>query len=862
MLVQAVGGAIAVVVSVYMTNFIGKLSRGTILHGRISFKNSQIFMIRSTFMNCAAESLADSSFGTSSVFGGAFALLHRPQVYNFRVGLLLPTNTNHLVTGSYATVLISNSNFMQCSASSSAISGRLGKANGGGGAIYASSMSLTNFNVTESTFSSTRLTIASGATGSPSFSSGGALSVEQGVPDVSSVSISFSSFFNCTVQGANISNMVVQGGAVHVFGAAHIAAIETQFTNCSVIDAVSGSVVGGGSSMSAVVTGSLAVRNCVFDASGSQDTSDTSTGLLVLARNASHAHVNVSSCTFIASMVALSVRCVDNVGTRNIGGCVGPNVLIWNSTVAQVLPQTQNDFIATGGSLMSLQNPESLSFTGSRMRCALPQFAAFKDQPAALSGSITEYSCRPCRPFHISLAATKVSLEVLSNSRNVDRCFPLNSTSSCPFAVADCTTFVRVSIGFWANISDQPKSEILSKARRCPRGYCGCINSHQGSCPLPPPISIVRNTHPLCLGNRTGTLCGGCPSNFTQSLDDMTCISNERCLKSLWWVWTLSILGFAAYSLHIVLSCRKLADGAFSCLVFYFQISSFADSSSVSDQLGAATIATILKYSQAGSVTALYEDACYAPSMSAYNATALKLIGPLFVLVFAVAWTWAIQNFQPWLRQRHFDISASYSGSITAAVLFVFSNVSSVVFTLVECSEYSDDGVVFIDGTVSCEGKRWIPVAFVAALLFLFPAAFATALHLKRLPQNARDTVCGKFTEPMFYWGTIALTFRLLISVTQFLRVDFPNLLAFVRSLLSTAVLVLLVNLRPYVHDRTFWVDVTCYVCLIAQFGLQVFDADREFLGVARTSGKQGFFTGVLTSSTVFRRDHVHVACL
>ena len=77
------------------------------------------------------------------------------------------------------------------------------------------------------------------------------------------------------------------------------------------------------------------------------------------------------------------------------------------------------------------------------------------------------------------------------------------------------------------------------------------------------------------------------------------------------------------------------------------------------------------------------------------------------------------------------------------------------------------------------------------------------------------------------------------------------------RLLLSTGVLVLLVNLRPYVHERTFWVDVACYVCLIAQFGLQVFDADREFLGVpvARSSDKETFFTKVITSSAVFRRD-------
>jgi hypothetical protein len=107
----------------------------------------------------------------------------------------------------------------------------------------------------------------------------------------------------------------------------------------------------------------------------------------------------------------------------------------------------------------------------------------------------------------------------------------------------------------------------------------------------------------------------------------------------------------------------------------------------------------------------------------------------------------------------------------------------------------------------------------------------------------------------VFYWGAVTLFFRLLISVTQFLRVEFPNLLAFVRSFLSTGVLVLLVNLRPYVEERTFWVDVVCYACLIAQFGLQIFSADRDYLATSTQSSDdvETFFRSVSTLSTVAR---------
>jgi len=334
-------------------------------------------------------------------------------------------------------------------------------------------------------------------------------------------------------------------------------------------------------------------------------------------------------------------------------------------------------------------------------------------------------------------------------------------------------------------------------------------------------------------------------------MDGRSCISDEMCAKNLWWVWTLSVLGYAAYSLYIVVSCHRRNSGAFSCLLFYFQMSSFAVS--VDESNGSSAI---LEYAQVRSIVALYEGACYARSTGAYDATVFKLVGPLLVLLFALAWTWIIQKLQPRLLQRGIDISVSYSGSIAVTVLYVFSSVANVMFTLAECSSYTDaaEAVVFIDGTVPCKDAKWTVVVVFAALLFVFPALFAAALRLKKLPQSARDAVCSKFTEPVFYWGAVTLFFRLLVSVTQFLRVEFPNLLAFVRSFLSTGVFFLLVNLRPYVDERTFWVDVVCYACLIAQFGLQIFSAEREFLGVAEILDRnRSFSTDMSTLSTVVR---------
>ncbi len=855
--VQAIGGAVAVVVGVYMTNSFGPGGSGRVSSGEISVHDSVVEFSRNRVTNCTAVSVTDSSLGSSSVFGGAFAMLHSPQVSNFRQGLSLPSAGVLGVSGSNVTVLISKSRFFQCSVLSNSSSARPGEANGGGGAVYAKSAALTNFSVTESTFNGVIVSVASGTTGLPSFSSGGALAVEAGGSNSSFASISSSSFVNCTVQGANIANMGVLGGAAHVFRAGHISVVRTNFTNCSVIDAdsdaVMGNIVSGGSAMSAVVTGDMSVLDCAFDATAGQDASQTSTGLLVLARNSSNAIVSVSNCEFISSTVVVRVQCVGDDGVRRLAGsCVGPNMVLTRSTIQQTPSQAISD-INTTGNLMDLQSLSAVSFTGSRMRCALPRFAAFKTQAGGCSTSSAVYSCRPCPPFHISLAATEVSLEELSTATNVDRCFlaspNASSASVCPFAVADCTTFVLVSRGFWTNVSE---SGVLDTARRCPRGYCGC-SSGKRTCPLPPMISIERNRDPLCNGKRVGKLCGGCPPNFTQSMDDITCISNAACSENLWWVWTLSILGFAAYSLYIVMSCRKSTDGAFSCVVLYFQVSSFAESFAADTDQPNALVA-ILEFAQVHSVAAVARGACYAPSMSAYNATAFKLIGPLLVLLFAVAWTWIIHRLQLRLQQRNIDLSVSYSGTLAVTVLFVFSNVSNVVFTLVECSSYSGrDAVVFIDGTVPCKDATWGALVFVAALLFLCPAAFAAALRLKNFPASARIAVCGKYSGPVFYWGAVTLSFRLMISVAQFLRVDYPNLMAFVRLLLSMGVFSLLLYKRPYVHERTFWVDVACYVCLIVQFGLQTIATTRDYLGVAESSDSREFFTSVAMWSTVIR---------
>ncbi len=821
--------------------------------GTTTARNVHINLTKNWISRCTAVSFtggsASNSLGSSSAYGGALALLHSPQLSFFSSGSLLPPRVLSL-TGTNVTVLILNSSFFECSALTDSTSVRPGTANGGGGAVYANSVALLYLNVSSSNFTSSSVTVACGATGVPSNSSGGALAVELPYSNYSVVAISSCSFVNCTAQGANISNLAVRGGAVAVYRVSSLFVTGSNFMNCSLVDAAvssqfSTAVVSGGAGMSVVLAQNVSIDQCFFDAVGGRDDSGTSTGVFILASNASESHVSMSHSSLRSTSVTLNAQCVSDDGSQYVE-CTqfGPSLSLTNSNISQLASQSRADFNITGSALISLQNGVSQLFISSRMQCALPQFAVIMKTPPDNSQPVV-YSCSPCALFQISLTANAVMLEKLVKAADADHCISVSNQTSCPFGVTDCSTFVNVTSGFWTSFSNTT-SNNLTLVSRCPPGYCGCGGS--SSCPLAPLLSIDRMPDSLCNGNRSGFLCGGCRPNFTQSIDSKTCISNDVCLQNLGWVWTLSILLFAIFSLCIVVSCAKSSSGATSCVLFYFQMSSFASNLDESSPSSA-----ILKYSQFRSVFAVYSGACYAPDMSAYNATAAGLIGPFLVLVFTVAWTWILRALEPKLQQRNIQIGASYSATLIITVMFVFSSVASVVFMLVQCTSYTSGGVVFIDGTVPCLDGNWKMLMFVVVLVCLFPVAFAVALQMNKLPEKARAAVCRAYTTPMFYWGAVTLEFRLLISATEFLQVDYPNLLAFVRLFLSVGMFFLLVNLRPYLQPHTFWVDVVCYACLIAQFGLQIMAAERDYLGVVASPNQNQFFQAISTLSTVFR---------
>jgi hypothetical protein len=115
--------------------------------------------------------------------------------------------------------------------------------------------------------------------------------------------------------------------------------------------------------------------------------------------------------------------------------------------------------------------------------------------------------------------------------------------------------------------------------------------------------------------------------------------------------------------------------------------------------------------------------------------------------------------------------------------------------------------------------------------------ACCSSLGRRRLKMTAQDAVCVRFTAPMFYWGAATLSFRLFISVTQFLRVDSPYLLVLCARCCRLACFSCWIYIRSFVNNSPFCIDLTGYACLIAWFGLKMIGAEREIFGISPSMG-------------------------
>ncbi len=714
----------------------------------------------------------------------------------------------------------------------------------------------------DSNFSDSFVNVGAGAGALPSRSSGGAVSVEFDASGYSVAVFSSCSFVNCTARGANVPSTAVTGGAISISLATSVAIIDSKFINCKVQGALSvqSSKVSasGGAGVSLSRSKNSSIHFCFFDATDGQDDSATSTGLSIFAASSSYSRTDVKGTSFSSSSVIFSVRCVGDDGFYFVGCPVfGPQIYVSNSKIAQLTPNATANFNLIGSSLMSFDPYIWPMFTRFEMKCSLSDFSVFKDQnPISAVFPLVSFSCKACSQFEISLSANEVWLEQIVDFINTTNCVRSSVDNSCPFGIKRCQTFVDVEQGFWTNFSE---SGGLLSASRCPDGYCGCDSSNNG-CPLSPLLSVNHVADSLCSGNRIGVLCGGCRQNFTHSMNGYSCVSNDDCLRDFGWVWTVSVIGFILDSIYIVFTSVGEDDGFINCVLFFGQMSLYASIPPVANEQAddSETSSWISKSSQFASILSRYQNSCYGPNMGAYAATAAQLIGPLTVFLSSMLLIFPtkllLKKLHNFFEKRNLDVpTISFPTTLMNLLLMLFSSISSVIFQLVTCQDIGQEKVVFIDGTKSCSGPAYNFLVFVAAILSLVPLLLWAGLKFNKIPKHTRAVLCSPYTDAAYYWVALALMFRFIVSVLSATIRQFPSVAAGVISVCAVCMLMLLLTQRPYVDQRTYYMDIFCHFCLIVQFVLQCLSGASESLGLSLNQNSPFFITvrDASTASTI-----------
>jgi hypothetical protein len=828
------GGGISVAVGAYSYSRVGSSNVSGLLISSCTFE-----LFKVSCAHCSSNSSTSGFSNEAFSFGGAVSASFESYAY--------PRSS----TTSVAVTLSSNFMFLSCNfsisiASSSSSSCSPGGSSAAGGAVFVS-VGSADVAISSSVVSDSHVQTRCAAPSSQTHSLGGGVSIFR----AGNVVLNVTNVTFCRASGVRQAiNVLVGGGGIFVQDAESVALQSSFVSACSIDDAFSVRVLpcGGGA---IGITNVPAVQISSSKVYNNSDSSLSGAILLQQLNEQAGMVVNITNGSFLSSdpsisllLPVLKISCGSNCSVEQQQR-VRLNVM--DSTI---LAETPSDQRYPSAAVMVLPRRSKLSAVNSYLRCNFSGLGSI----AALSRSDADQmlvTCAPCeKPFHV--ARTSQSTMNLSSfsafaaeTEAGDSCRPISKSTglqSCPYGISTCSTVTDITVGFWTSFAADGS---VGNATRCPSNYCGCRNDlsyANSTCQLYPPFAVeYQPDDALCSGNRTGKLCGGCKQNFTQSLNGHSCVHNEICSKTMPLVWTVTVVGYFVYAVYILITSMQTSSGLITCVLFYGQLSSFASlpSQFVDDSEKSELSAWFSKVAQFSSIMSLYDKSCYGLDMGAYEATAAQLCGPAIVLSATLLLTAAakrlllrVANF---LQKHNFDVEISFGATMINVLLLLFSSVSSVIFQLITCQEVGLENVVFIDGTRKCEGHLHNVLVAVAVLLSVIPAAFWALLKFNKIPAALKAIVCSAYSNSRYYWGAASLLFRFLMTVIFSTSRHFPSITALALLICTVFMFAFLIMLRPYVEQRTYYMDIFCYICLIVQFALQGIVRASESLGVAVT---------------------------
>ena len=329
----------------------------------------------------------------------------------------------------------------------------------------------------------------------------------------------------------------------------------------------------------------------------------------------------------------------------------------------------------------------------------------------------------------------------------------------CPVG-AECEATIKSLPNYWGYRNDSNHVTMI----RCPDGYC-CQNNDtcQG-------IST-------CAELRTGTLCGSCIENFTESLILPKCIKSEKCYTELiliiyfftsliYAVGILTINDIKKKSLELFKNLYRVIrkksmekeqrgkvttvkkkdnkeDDAMKylqILFYYVQDAELFKVKLPGDYQKAESM--LIKFFQMSPeiVATLYtkvSEFCFISSASAITKIWLKLMfGPcvmVFLLFFFLAQLLLSQI--KFIKERHLkSMRSCLTRSFLLLYLFTYQQMIKGAFTLVQCVQVTNTTVLYIYGSLEC--YTWWQVAIQ---IFIFSNLIPALFVLSSATYHVRD---------------------------------------------------------------------------------------------------------------------------
>ena len=370
------------------------------------------------------------------------------------------------------------------------------------------------------------------------------------------------------------------------------------------------------------------------------------------------------------------------------------------------------------------------------------------------------------------------------------------SCNACPVG-AKCDGNIKSLLNYWG-FKDNNHVIMI----RCPDGYC-CQNDH--TC-----LGISS-----CQKERTGTLCGSCIENLTESLISPKCISSTKCHTVL--VLVMYFLAAVSYAVGLLtidsikrkilqllkklLRCvrkkplikeetkakkgDKADDGMkyLQILFYYIQDAELFKIKLTTDYQKEESL--LIKFFQMSPeiVSAIYtkvSELCFTVTTTAVTKLWLKLMfGPCvmaFLFFFFIAQL-VLSNFKL-IKQRHLkSLRSCTTRAFLLVYLFTYQQIIKGAFTLIQCVQVNNTNVLYIYGSIKCH--TWWQVAIeVFIFLNLIPGLFV----LSSIPYYVRDRKISLTTFHLACLFPIPVLifhiFKLLIQSFKERKTDSPEIIS------------------------------------------------------------------------------------